>query len=80
METKDSYLVDVFDPCNGFTKSALNNTGTDGVVSCVGCLASRFAIECRHMNLDALDEDELRDHFVDRSTLSIFHVDYDART
>lgn len=80
METKDPYLVDIFDPCNGFTKDAYDNTGTEEMVTCVGCLASSFVDRCAHMNLEAikkLGEDDLADHFVDHEALSIFHERYD---
>jgi hypothetical protein len=69
----DMYLCDVFTPCMGYVKNALNNTRMDGVVTCFECLSSTFEQEVNRMNLEAiddLDEPELYEHMIDRDAMA----------
>ncbi len=70
------HLVDVFTPCDDYTRDALDNTSADMAVTCVACLASKFAVVCARMNLAAIDllnEGELLEHFVDFDAMSILY-------
>jgi hypothetical protein len=72
-EDSDLYLTDVFLPCEGYIGSALDNTGTEMVVTCVSCLTSTFKLQCDAMNRDAidhLDDSDLLDYFLDHDAMA----------
>jgi len=69
----DPMLCDVFTPCMGYIENALDNCDDVSPVTCFLCLASTFAEETSHMNLDAiedLDEPELYEHMIDRDAMA----------
>lgn len=70
----DWAFVDVFTPCLAYVKDAYDNTDNDGTVTCLPCLHSAFAEQCKRMNLEAikrLSESDLLDHFIDRDAMAI---------
>lgn len=72
-EDKDTYTCDVFIPCEGYIGGALNNTGTEMIVTCVQCLSSTFKLQCSYMNkdeIDHLDDSDVLDYFLDHEALA----------
>lgn len=72
-EDGDTYLCDVFTPCEGYIGDALDNTGTEMVVTCVRCLSSTFKLQCNVMERDAidhLDDSDLLDYFLDHDAMA----------
>jgi hypothetical protein len=72
-EDEDLYLVDVFTACEGYIGGALDNTGTEMVVTCVACMNSSFKAQGKVMNIDAidhLDDSDLLDYFLDHDAMS----------
>jgi hypothetical protein len=73
-EGNDTYHCDVFLACAGYISDARNTTGTEMVVTCAQCLASRFKLECDAMNLDEIDylaDIDLLDHFLDHGAMAL---------
>jgi hypothetical protein len=73
-DSGDMYLCDVFTPCMGYIKDALNNTRMDGAVTCLMCLTSEFLDRAEHMNLDAIEhlgESDLLDDFIDKDAMAL---------
>lgn len=72
-ECGDEMLCDVFMPCMGYVKNALDNCDDVSPVTCFLCIASTFDQECQAMNLEAiehLDEDTLYEHMIDRDAMA----------